>query len=64
MLSIYFTLWGSQSCICLKSTGILFHLMRKPTQMMGARITAEEQDDAEQRANTWIAAHPLKKASE
>jgi TPR repeat protein len=28
-------------------------------QLMGARITADEQDDAEQRANPWLAAHPL-----
>ncbi|MGP8269219.1 MAG: tetratricopeptide repeat protein [Terracidiphilus sp.] len=33
-------------------------------QMMGARITAAEQEDAEKRANLWIDAHPLKKASE
>jgi hypothetical protein len=33
-------------------------------QMMGARITAEELEDAEKRANLWIDAHPLKKASE
>jgi TPR repeat protein len=33
-------------------------------QMMGARITVDEQGDAEQRANTWIDAHPIKNASE
>jgi TPR repeat protein len=33
-------------------------------QMMGARITVDEQQDAEQRANTWIDAHPQKKATE
>jgi TPR repeat protein len=27
-------------------------------QMMGARITADEQQDAEKRANAWIDAHP------
>ncbi len=27
-------------------------------QMMGARITADEQEDAEQRANAWLNAHP------
>jgi hypothetical protein len=33
-------------------------------QMMGARITVDEQQDAEQRANTWVDAHPIKNASE
>ncbi len=33
-------------------------------QMMGARITAVEQEDAEKRANSWIDAHPPKKASD
>jgi len=33
-------------------------------QLMGARITADEQEDAEQRANTWLDAHPLKNATE
>jgi TPR repeat protein len=27
-------------------------------QMMGARITADEQEDAERRANLWVDAHP------
>jgi TPR repeat protein len=33
-------------------------------QMMGARITADEQEDAEKRANLWIDAHPIKNANE
>jgi uncharacterized protein len=33
-------------------------------QMMGARITADEQEDAEKRANLWVDTHPLKNASE
>ena len=33
-------------------------------QIMGARITVDEQQDAEQRANTWLDAHPLKNATQ
>lgn len=33
-------------------------------QMMGARITADEQEDAEKRANLWIDAHPIKNATD
>ncbi len=33
-------------------------------QLMGARITADEQEDAEQRANTWLDAHPLPNATQ
>jgi TPR repeat protein len=33
-------------------------------QLMGARITADEQEDAEKRANLWVDAHPLKKATD
>jgi hypothetical protein len=33
-------------------------------QMMGTRITVDEQEDAERRANTWIDAHPVKNATE